>query len=201
MDVPRRSALIAALAALAAPGAALAGHDEPGMVRPPLPVPDIAVVLDDGRAARLHALLDGRVTALQFVLTGCSAVCPVLGAIFMQVQARLASNPSRDVRLLSLSLDPLGDTAEALQHWRARYGAGPAWRAALPRIDQSRWLDTLVALGVQPGTRADDHTASVLIIDRQARLVFRSAPLPDARFIATGLTTLAASATPTRGAE
>lgn len=191
---PRRRTLLATLGLLAA-GVADAGaihDDEPGLVRPPRAVPDLAVTLEDGRAATLRALLTGRVTALQFVLTTCSSSCPLLGAIFGQIQRQLAIDRATDLQLVSLSLDPLGDTPAALMRWMRRFDAGPNWHAALPKVEQSALVETLLGLGVDGSTDRDRHASSMLVFDRQARLVYRSENFPDARFMGQVLMRLAA---------
>lgn len=193
-DTTRRALLVAlGLFAVAGARASPAIHDdEPGAVRPPRPVPDIAIALEDGRSTTLRALLMGRVTALQFVLTGCSSTCPVLGAIFGSIQQQLTADRSRDLQLVSLSLDPLGDTPEGLARWKRRFGAGPDWRAVVPKIDQSALVETLLSLGVSGTTIRDQHTSSVLVIDRQARLIYRSESFPDSGYLLKTLTRLAA---------
>lgn len=191
----RRRALLLALGALAATrsvASRAAAHDEAGMVQPPRPMPSLSVTLHDGRRADLRALLTGRNTALQFVLTGCSVSCPVLGAIFAQTQTLLTPGASPAPQLLSLSLDALGDTPASLAAWRQRFGAGPNWQAALPRVDQAALVDGLLDLGVNGALTRDQHTASVLLIDARARLVYRTTELPDSRFIAEALNRLAA---------
>src|SRR5687767_2740581 len=101
IDHRRRRALLgAALAAMAAPSV-WAGPDAPGWVRPPLALPQLPLSLDDGRATDLHALTQGSLTALQFVWTGCSASCSLLGEIFRQLQRQLTANGVSGVRLLS----------------------------------------------------------------------------------------------------
>jgi protein SCO1/2 len=190
-----RRALLIALGGLAigrAEAAGLADHDDaPGLVRPPKPVPDMGITLEDGRRTTLRSLLAGRITALQFVLTGCSSACPMLGALFAQLQHKLAIDTARDFQLVSLSLDPLGDTPAALANWRQRFEAGPNWHTALPSLDQSALVETLLALGVNGSTDRDRHSASVLVIDRQARLVYRSEDFPDSGFMVRALTQIA----------
>jgi protein SCO1/2 len=193
-DATRRALLVAlGLGASGVVPAGAVGHDEePGPVRPPRVIPDIAIALEDGRSTGLRALCTGRVTALQFVLTACSSMCPVLGAIFSQVQQLLAIDGFGDVQLVSLSLDPLGDTPQGLTRWMRSFHAGPNWHAALPRVDQSALVGALLALGVNGTIERDRHTATVLAIDRNARLVWRSESLPDSIHLSRILTDLSA---------
>lgn len=172
-----------------------AAHEAPGPLLPPLPLPALPLLLDDGSSTDLRSLLLGRVTAVQFVLTQCSAICPLLGALFMQTQTKLMQRPPSAVQLLSISLDPIGDSPQAMARWLQKQGVQtqPAWRGAVPRADQSSALETLRSLGGGP-TQRDQHSAQVFLVDRQARLVFRSDDLPDATWLLRGLTTLSRNA-------
>ncbi|WKB51879.1 SCO family protein [Eleftheria terrae] len=155
----------------------LVADEAMGPVEPPLRAPDLPLRLDDGRAARLPALLAGKRSALQFMFTGCTSICPVQGALFAEAQRRLLSVPpaGASVQLLSLSIDPLGDDPPALAAWRRRHGAGPAWRAAVPPVREAgrvrAWFDTGVP-------ERDAHTTQVYIFDHEARLVWRTGELP-----------------------
>ena len=112
MNLQRRN-MLALLAALAEPQAtaqtAAPSHEPFGPLRPPLPAPRLLLTADDGKRVELTERLRGRVTALQLMFTGCSATCPIQGALFAEVQ-RLLKGTAAHLRLLSISIDPLGDT-------------------------------------------------------------------------------------------
>ncbi|MGK6309802.1 SCO family protein [Variovorax sp. DT-64] len=72
------------------------------------------------------------------MFTGCSTVCPIQGALFAALQAAMAAEHSPTLRLLSLSIDPLADDPAALSAWLRRFGAGPAWSAAVPTTRRLR---------------------------------------------------------------
>jgi protein SCO1/2 len=174
----RRQLLATAAVALAVPawtGRARA-HGSFGPVQPALAAPALRLHGTGGKPAELAALLRGRTTALQLMFTGCSATCPIQGALFAQAQQRLAGSDPQ-LRLLSISIDPLGDDVPALRAWLARFGAqAPRWSAALPGLnDVDRLLDFL--RGRAPGV--DRHTAQAFVFDRQARLVWRTEDMPD----------------------
>lgn len=144
-----RRAFLGALPGLAAmgmrPGAAFA-HDERGrsateaaapMKQPAGPVTDrapvsaIALQLADGRKATLSALLHGQLTAVQLMFTGCGTTCLLQGALFAQVQAQLRARQVK-ARLLSISIDALGDDAKALDAWLTKFGVQrDTWTAAV----------------------------------------------------------------------
>jgi protein SCO1 len=174
----RRCWLGTAAALIAAPWAAThtLAHGSFGPVQPALAAPALSLSDTNGQRVALTAMLTGRVTALQLMFTGCSATCPIQGAMFAEVQQRLAADDPR-LRLLSVSIDPLGDDPKALRAWLAKFGAQSArWSAALPQLKE---VDTLLDFvrGRAPGV--DRHTAQAFVFDRHARLVYRTEDMPN----------------------
>ncbi len=79
-----------------------------------------------------EVLLRDAVTAdvpvlLNFIFTSCTTICPVMSAGFKQLAERLSA-AGRDVRLVSISIDPEVDTPARLREYAARVGAGANWR-------------------------------------------------------------------------
>jgi protein SCO1 len=146
-----------------------------GRVSPVLPVPNLPVTLDDGKPARLQPLFAGQVTVMQLMFTGCSATCPIQGALFAEVARR---NTHREARLVSLSIDALGDTPAALKAWMGRYGAHPSWRAGVPRPED---VETLIGFVRGRAVGPDPHTAKVYFFDRRSQLVYKTYDLPSVR--------------------
>jgi protein SCO1/2 len=189
-DLARRRVCVGAAAACAAAlyvsvarhaHAVLVAADH-GRIDPPVPIPDIPVRrAGDGASAGLAGLLRGWATALHLMFTGCSSVCPIQGAIFERVQDLLPDQQARGIQLMSLSIDPLGDTPRAMREWLKRFDARDGWIAVAPAPkDRDRLLDLF---GAGRNT-ADSHTTQVNIIDRRANLVFRTPELPSADAIA-----------------
>jgi protein SCO1 len=187
MNIQRRAFLAAAGAALCWPMSGVRAHGQLGPVRPAQLLPAIAVTLHDGRRLPLDAVLRGRVTALQLMFTGCSSICPVQGAVFAELQALLrrgAAGRGPVPQLLSVSIDALGDDARALAAWRARFGAGLDWLAAVPDLaGVDRLLDSL--RGRTGGV--DRHSAQVFLFDAAGCLVFRCAELASADAVAQAM--------------
>ena len=184
-DAQRRAVLGFALGAVAWPHAS--AHEPIGPVTPAPTAPDVTLTLHDGRRATLAALLSGKTTVLQLMFTGCSATCPIQGAVFAALQSRLAAAPAT-VQLLSISIDALADDANALAGWRRRFGASPRWLAGVPPPSQvERLLDF-----VRGRARRDDdrHTANAYLFDARARLVYRYAEFAAADDISATLAAL-----------
>jgi protein SCO1/2 len=95
----------------------------------PLPVlgtlPPFSLTERSGRAVTADDLR-GQVWVAAFVFTRCPDVCPALTARMAGLRAPLATVPG-NVRLVSLSVDPLHDTPPVLRDYADRHGAGPDW--------------------------------------------------------------------------
>jgi protein SCO1/2 len=152
-----------------------------GRVLPPVPMPAIPLQCSDGGRASMAALLQGRATALHLMFTGCSTVCPIQGAVFQRVQELLPDQLAPSRQLLSLSIDPLGDTPAAMSAWLRRFKAQDGWIAAAP---DPRDLDRILELFGQGRNAVESHSTQVNIINRQGELVWRTPQLPSAESIA-----------------
>lgn len=180
IDRGRRRAVGALLAggwsAVGVQRVAHAGHGALGPVSPARPVPGLALTLHDGRRTTLSDLLAGRFTALQLMFTGCSATCPIQGAVFAALQAQVLGRIPQ-AQLLSVSIDPLGDDARALAGWRRRFAARPEWVAAVPSLQHA---DVMLEFLRGRASAADRHTPQVYLMDPQGRLAYRCAELASA---------------------
>ncbi len=190
LPLPRRLVLLLGAAALLRAERAHA-HANFGPVQPEQPAPKLHVTGMDGKAFDLAAALKGQVTALQLIYTGCSATCPIQGAVFAQTQALLAAHDKgRDIRLLSVSIDPLGDDVKGLRAWLGRHGAQPQrWTAALPSVQQ---VDPLLNFLRGRAAGPDRHTAQAFIFDRRARLMHRTDDMPAPQSLANLLLSVSA---------
>ena len=162
-----------------------------GPVVPARPLAAWSVKTDQGRSTDLPTLLRGRITALQLMFTGCSATCPIQGALFAQAQRDLKSATGA-AQFLSLSIDPLSDGPAELDRWLRQFSARPGWSAAAPRIDDVDAIVTVLGSGGQPvpkGTQ-DPHNGQVYLIDRRGALVFRLPSMPTPADIIATLTSL-----------
>jgi protein SCO1/2 len=124
-------------------------------------IPDVELLDQDGRTVHFYTdLVKGKVVAVQFIFTTCTTICPPLGATFARVQKELGERAGRDVRLISVSVDPVTDTPERLKAWGAKFHAAEGWTfvtGAKPQVDE-----LLRALGAATASPAD-HSPTVLI--------------------------------------
>jgi protein SCO1/2 len=102
------------------------------------PVPAVTLRDQHGRSVVLSDLLDagGKPVMLNFIYTSCRAICPMLSALFAQVQKQLGDNAGR-VHMVSISIDPEQDSPAVLAGYAARFGAGPQWEFLTGSLDDS----------------------------------------------------------------
>ena len=89
-------------------------------------VSDFSLLERSGRRVRL-ADLRGKVWIADFIYTKCTETCPLQTAYMAQLQRDLAAE--RDLRFVSITVDPKHDTPAVLRGYATRYGA-----------DAERWL-------------------------------------------------------------
>lgn len=124
---------------------------------------DLELVNQDGEPVRFaRDVIGDRVVVMDFVYTTCTTVCPVLSAVFGQLQGRLGERLGRDVFLVSVSVDPIRDTPSRLQAYAAQHQAGPGWiwlTGDKPAVDR-----VLEGLGAY-APNYEDHPPMVLVGD------------------------------------
>jgi protein SCO1/2 len=108
-----------------------------------------------------------------FIYTRCPSVCVALGSRYQQLQRTLQANPSTDVHLLSISIDPARDTPAHLAEYRRRHAGQPAsWTVARPTDAQV--LDDMIretGLRVIPDGRGGFSHSESLHWIRDGRLL------------------------------
>ena len=146
--------------AVAAADDAAGPADDGGTLSPP-DIPDIYVYDQDGKRLKFYTdLVKGKVVAINFIFTTCTTICPPLTATFRRVQQELEKGAGPDVRLISISVDPLVDTPERLRDFAAKFKARPGWTFV---TGDKIGIDSLLrALGAAV-TDKNDHTPIVLV--------------------------------------
>lgn len=102
--------------------------DSPRILMPGEQVAD-ALLVDQQEKARPFSSFKGHRVAITFMFTRCPFpdFCPLMDSHFAAVQKSVRSAPDmRDVRLISMTLDPEFDTPAVLSRHAARLGADPA---------------------------------------------------------------------------
>ena len=122
-------------------------------------------------------LLQGKTVIINVMFATCTGACPVMSGTLEKIQDHLGDRLGKDVRLLSISIDPVHDTPARLKEYAARFHARPGWyfltgpkenvEAVLRKLGQ--WSDepsdhqTLLLIGndahgpVEEGSRPGAH--------------------------------------------
>jgi len=162
-------ALLASLTLMPLSGAPSAAADP---VLPKIgPAPEFALISQDGARVRL-ADLRGKVVAVTFIFTRCTATCPVLTPMMSFVQDRLGSDFGAKIAFVSITVDPERDTPEVLKEYAQAFGANLSGWSFLTG-DPEAIRDVVRRYGVFAEKTANgdvDHTFLTSIVDRRGIL-------------------------------
>jgi protein SCO1/2 len=89
------------------------------------PAPGFTLISQDGAQISL-ADLRGKVVAVTFIFTLCTATCPVLTPMMSLVHDQLGADFDNKVVFASITVDPERDTPEMLKLYAQMYGADVA---------------------------------------------------------------------------
>ena len=178
-DVPKRLPFAAWVIAFAVAGVLIFGasrlfrsserHDVEAM--PPIgEIPAFRFTTQEGKSLTKEDLI-GKVWVADFVFTRCNGPCPVMTSRMAELAKGLAK--AKDVRVVSISVDPEHDTPAVLADYASRMDADP-----------SRWIfltgpkpeiDAFARKGMFQVLAYDDngmptHSTRFLVIDRAGRI-------------------------------
>ena len=109
-------------------------------------------------------VIGDRIVVMDFIYTTCTTVCPVISAVFGQVQNKLGDRLGDDVVLVSVSVDPVRDTPKRLKAYSKIHRAQPGW---IWLTGNKRTMDEVLAgLGAY-SSNFEEHAAMMLIGDGQ----------------------------------
>ncbi len=107
-------------------------------------------------------VIGDRIVVMDFVYTSCTTVCPVISAVFGQVQDKLGEQLGDEVVLVSVSVDPVRDTPQRLKAYAATHNAKPGW---IWLTGGKRTMDEVLdGLGAY-SPNFEDHPSMVLVGD------------------------------------
>jgi cytochrome oxidase Cu insertion factor (SCO1/SenC/PrrC family) len=82
---------------------------------------------DDKPVHFFDDLLRGKIVLINFVLTNCEDICPMVTANLAKVQSLLGDKVGRSINMISLSVDPLRDHPAELKKFADNFGVKPGW--------------------------------------------------------------------------
>lgn len=142
------------------------------VIQSPEAAPDFTLTAAGGRSVSLHDF-QGKVVLLYFGYTFCPDVCPAtLGNLAQAL--RMLGKQAEQVQVIMISVDPERDTPEKLAEYVAHFH--PSFIGVTASPEEIAQVAALYGIFYQKhaGSTAEgyliDHTASVMLIDRQGRL-------------------------------
>lgn len=142
----------------------------------PVFVPDVQLVDIEDKKQSFRTLLarDGRVALVAFIYTRCNAVCSVLGDEFQQLQqAIITAGLQHQVRLLSISFDPMHDQPAELQRYAQRMKADSSvWSFAstVNTKELSQLLSTFGIVVIPDAAGEFVHNAAIHLVTADGKL-------------------------------
>lgn len=89
---------------------------------------DLPLLDQDGKTVRFRDdAIGGRIVVIDTFFTTCTLICPILGAIFADLQDQLGDRLGRDVRLISITVDPGTDIPPRLKKYAEQWEAKQGW--------------------------------------------------------------------------
>ena len=89
---------------------------------------DVQLVNQDGEKMRFYTdLLQGKVVIINTFFATCQGACLPLNRNLQKVQQALGDQVGKDVKIISISVDPLVDTPANLKEYAKKLNAKPGW--------------------------------------------------------------------------
>ena len=154
----------------------------------PLPLRGLALTDQHQQPLRAAALAQ-RPVLLSFVFAGCSSTCPLQVKELAALHDELPASARAQVRFVSVTVDPLSDTPQALAAFAQRLGAertGWAFATGKPEAVHTL-LDRMQTFAQVKGTpRPEDHRTSLYLFAADGQLLqrFRGVPVDRPRLVA-----------------
>ena len=99
-----------------------------GRTAPDDQFPNVPLLTQDGtRMLFYDDLIKGRVVTINFFFTTCKTFCPRATQNLLKVEKAFGVRLGRDVRMISITVDPEKDTPAVLKDYSRRHGTGEGW--------------------------------------------------------------------------
>ena len=138
------------------------------------PAPAFELTDQSGETLSLSDL-SGKVLLVDFIFTHCPGPCPILTGLHVDVQKRIPEELADRIHFVSISLDPLRDTPEALDAYARARGADLR-RWSFLTGDPDRVDAVVKAYGVGSTRKPDgdiDHVVATFLVDGDGQIVRR----------------------------
>jgi protein SCO1/2 len=135
-------------------------------------IPLAELISQDGKKYST-AYCHGKISVADFFFASCAGTCPRMTTQLTRVQKAFAGNP--DFKIISYSVDPARDSAQALMEYAKRFHADTAqWKFI---TGPKKTLYDLARYGyylpVEPGSGDSEdfiHSEQLILVDRQSHI-------------------------------
>ncbi len=136
------------------------GRFDGALLPPGVRAPNFALRDQNGKRVTMTEYR-GRVVVVTFLYSHCKTECPVQA---QQIKGAL-DDIGKPVPVLSVSVDPPGDTPKSVKHFNAKMGVGGRMRWVLGTEGQLSRL--WKGFAIIPQTPTQEHMARIVLIDRK----------------------------------
>lgn len=138
------------------------------------PAPAFALTNQAGEPVRSSDLND-KVVLVSFIFTTCNGSCPATTSRMLFIHKALQERglfKEDKVRLLSITLDPVRDTPEALRNYKRLYDIdSPYWSFLTGPREQVEKTIADWGMWARPAANGQlDHPSRIFLMDRQGRI-------------------------------
>jgi protein SCO1/2 len=136
--------------------------------------PDFTLTTQDGNKFSSKDL-KGKILLVSFIFTTCNGTCPATTHRMGQIQEELKTRgllKDAGVRLLSITLDPVRDTPEALRGYMKLYDAEPAhWTFLTGPPEQVSSVVKAWGMWAKPAANGQlDHPSRIFLVDAKGQI-------------------------------
>jgi protein SCO1/2 len=134
---------------------------------------DFTLTTQDEKSLRWDDLR-GKVVLVSFIFTTCNGSCPATTHRMSQLAEKLADRgllKDGRVRLVSITLDPVRDTPEALRRYMKAYDADPAsWTFLTGSREKVEKVIAAWGMWAKPAANGQlDHPSRIFLVDERGR--------------------------------
>jgi len=140
-----------------------------GELTPPKAAPPIALHTANGKKVTLAAQ-HGRYVLVTFIYTHCPDVCPLITQNLNAALRAIGPSARKNVRVLAVSVDPVGDTSKAVRAYTREKHLFPQFEYLIgTRAELRRGWKGWHVLAVQAKPDLVDHVAYTALIDTKGK--------------------------------
>jgi protein SCO1/2 len=137
-------------------------------------IPDFRLTTQDGKTLD-RADLNGKVLLVSFIFTTCNGTCPATTHRMAQVQEQLQQTgllKNDRIRLLSITLDPVRDTPDALARYARLYDVDTtSWSFLTGPPERVARVIKAWGMWARPAANGQlDHPSRIFLVDDQGRI-------------------------------